>query len=44
MNDTARNNMVGFIGLGMMGDPMATNILSAGHPLVVYDIDPKKNA
>jgi 3-hydroxyisobutyrate dehydrogenase-like beta-hydroxyacid dehydrogenase len=23
---------------------MATNILNAGHPLVVYDIDPKKNA
>lgn len=44
MNDTARNNTVGFIGLGMMGGPMAINILKAGHPLVVYDIDPEKNA
>jgi 3-hydroxyisobutyrate dehydrogenase-like beta-hydroxyacid dehydrogenase len=44
MSDTARNNTVGFIGLGMMGSPMATNILKVGHPLVVYDIDPRKNA
>ena len=44
MSDTARKNTVGFIGLGMMGSPMATNILKVGHPLVVYDIDPKKNA
>jgi 3-hydroxyisobutyrate dehydrogenase-like beta-hydroxyacid dehydrogenase len=44
MSDTARNKTVGFIGVGMMGSPMATNILNAGHPLVVYDIDPKKNA
>jgi 3-hydroxyisobutyrate dehydrogenase len=44
MSGTARNNTVGFIGLGMMGGPMATNILKAGHPLLVYDIDPEKNA
>ncbi|MCS7207815.1 MAG: NAD(P)-dependent oxidoreductase [Dehalococcoidia bacterium] len=29
---------VGFIGLGNMGRPMATNILKAGHEMVVYDI------
>ena len=28
---------VGFIGLGSMGLPMATNILNAGHELVVYN-------
>lgn len=29
---------IGFIGLGIMGKPMATNLLKAGHSLVVYDI------
>jgi 2-hydroxy-3-oxopropionate reductase len=29
---------VGFIGLGIMGRPMARNILAAGFPLVVYDL------
>jgi len=29
---------IGFIGLGIMGAPMATNLLKAGHELVVYDI------
>ena len=29
---------VGFIGLGIMGKPMAKNLLKAGHELVVYDI------
>ena len=28
---------VGFIGLGIMGKPMATNILSKGFPLAVYN-------
>jgi 2-hydroxy-3-oxopropionate reductase len=31
---------IGFIGLGIMGKPMAANLLAAGHELVVYDIDP----
>lgn len=31
---------IGFIGLGIMGKPMATNLLKAGHKLVVYDISP----
>ena len=29
---------VGFIGLGIMGKPMAKNLLKAKHELVVYDI------
>lgn len=28
---------VGFIGLGLMGKPMALNILKAGFPLAVYN-------
>ncbi|HLZ69818.1 MAG TPA: NAD(P)-binding domain-containing protein [Dehalococcoidia bacterium] len=29
---------VGFIGLGNMGNPMARNLIRAGHQLVVYDL------
>ena len=29
---------IGFIGLGIMGKPMAKNLIKAGHDLVVYDI------
>ena len=29
---------IGFIGLGIMGKPMAKNLLKAGHRLTVYDI------
>ena len=32
-------NRIGFIGLGAMGQPMASNILKKGMPLTVYDID-----
>jgi 3-hydroxyisobutyrate dehydrogenase-like beta-hydroxyacid dehydrogenase len=32
----------GFIGLGAMGHPMAQNILKAGIPLVIHDIDAGK--
>jgi 2-hydroxy-3-oxopropionate reductase len=28
---------IGFIGLGIMGKPMAQNLMKAGHPLVVYN-------
>lgn len=31
---------IGFIGLGIMGKPMATNLLRARYPLVVHDIVP----
>ena len=33
---------VGFIGLGMMGSPMASNILKAGYNLRVYNRSPRK--
>jgi 3-hydroxyisobutyrate dehydrogenase len=42
MSKQSRDTTVGFVGLGMMGGPMAENILKKGHPLVVYDIDRKK--
>lgn len=29
---------IGFIGLGIMGKPMAKNLMKAGHSLVVYDV------
>jgi 2-hydroxy-3-oxopropionate reductase len=32
---------VGFIGLGIMGKPMARNLINAGHDLVVYDVVPE---
>ena len=31
---------IGFIGLGIMGTPMSTHLLNAGHDVVVYDIVP----
>jgi 2-hydroxy-3-oxopropionate reductase len=31
---------IGFIGLGIMGHPMARNLMKAGHSLVAYDIVP----
>lgn len=31
---------VGFIGLGHMGAPMSSNVLAAGHELVVHDVRP----
>ena len=30
---------IGFIGLGIMGKPMAKNLLKAGYKLIVYDIN-----
>jgi 3-hydroxyisobutyrate dehydrogenase-like beta-hydroxyacid dehydrogenase len=44
MTQSARESTVGFIGLGQMGGPMATNLVKKGHPLVVGDIDPNKVA
>ncbi len=34
--------VIGFIGLGRMGAPMAKNLLAADHPLIAYDIVPDK--
>lgn len=33
---------IGFIGLGIMGTPMAGHLLRAGHELVAYDIRPER--
>ncbi len=33
---------IAFIGLGIMGKPMAKNLINAGYPLTVYDIAPEK--
>ncbi len=33
-------NKISFIGLGAMGQPMASNIVKKGTPLTVFDIDP----
>jgi 2-hydroxy-3-oxopropionate reductase len=33
-------NNIGFVGLGIMGRPMAKNLLKAGHTVTVYDIMP----
>ncbi|MDO5101200.1 MAG: NAD(P)-binding domain-containing protein, partial [Eubacteriales bacterium] len=30
---------IGFIGLGIMGRPMARNLIKAGHELVVFDVN-----
>ncbi|MEM7221662.1 MAG: NAD(P)-dependent oxidoreductase [Pseudomonadota bacterium] len=35
---------IGFIGLGVMGGPMAANLARAGYSLKVYDLDPEKCA
>lgn len=32
--------MIGFVGLGIMGRPMAKNLLRAGYRLMVYDVNP----
>ncbi len=31
---------IGFIGLGIMGQPMATHLVKAGYPMAVYDHNP----
>lgn len=35
---------LGFIGLGVMGGPMAGHLAAAGYPLTVYDLDPAASA
>ncbi|MGC8827694.1 MAG: NAD(P)-dependent oxidoreductase, partial [Anaerolineae bacterium] len=35
--ETEHKPAVGFIGLGIMGKPMASNLLRAGYPLVVHN-------
>jgi 3-hydroxyisobutyrate dehydrogenase-like beta-hydroxyacid dehydrogenase len=33
---------IGFLGLGIMGTPMAANLLKAGYPIMVYNRTPEK--
>jgi len=33
------NNLIGFIGIGIMGKPMARNLIKAGYKLIIYDIN-----
>jgi 3-hydroxyisobutyrate dehydrogenase-like beta-hydroxyacid dehydrogenase len=40
--DSARQTAVGFVGLGMMGMPMAKNILESGRRLIVCDMVAEK--
>ena len=40
MNSTS--GKIGFIGIGAMGTPMATNLAKAGYKLVIYDADAKR--
>ena len=35
---------IGFIGVGIMGKPMALNLLKAGYPMKVFDLDSRKMA
>ncbi|GIG88391.1 2-hydroxy-3-oxopropionate reductase [Plantactinospora endophytica] len=34
---------IGMIGLGIMGGPMAVNLIKAGHDVVGYDVSPARN-
>ena len=36
------NHRIGFIGMGVMGAPMAANLAAAGYPVAVFDHDPAR--
>ena len=38
----ATTGKIGFIGIGAMGTPMATNLAKAGYKLVIYDTDTRR--
>jgi len=38
------NDVIGFVGIGAMGTPMAGNLARAGYKLVVYDLDAARTA
>src|SRR5512143_3441366 len=40
MTDTKPKPRVGFVGAGVMGQPMANNLLKAGYAVTVFDINP----
>ena len=39
---TGNSTKIGFVGIGAMGTPMATNLARAGYKLVIYDTDAKR--
>ena len=41
MPDSSRDQLIGFIGTGNIGNPMARNLIKAGHQLVIYDLRPE---
>jgi len=41
MQEPAKMQQIGFIGLGRMGSPMASNLCKKGFELLVYDVNPK---
>lgn len=41
---TPANDVIGFVGIGAMGMPMASNLAHAGYKLVVYDLDTARTA
>ena len=40
MTHDSATTRVGFIGLGVMGVPMAGHLVAAGYPLSAFDVDP----
>lgn len=41
---TSTNEVIGFVGIGAMGTPMAGNLARAGYPLLVFDLDAARTA
>jgi 3-hydroxyisobutyrate dehydrogenase len=41
---TTSNDVIGFVGIGAMGTPMAGNLARAGYKLQVYDLDSARAA
>ena len=39
MSSSEQQNQIGFVGVGVMGRPMARRLIEAGHVLIVYDRD-----
>jgi 3-hydroxyisobutyrate dehydrogenase-like beta-hydroxyacid dehydrogenase len=44
METSSMKPKIGFMGLGIMGTPMAANLLKAGYPVMVYNRSPEKAA
>ena len=44
MTDSAGAMRIGFVGLGVMGAPMASHLHKAGHTVTLYDLDPATSA